>query len=199
MKVLNVSFWIFTLLLAMPTLMNGQAEAENERYHFVKAGAGFNTYQETAAGYYSATQNKSYYRRNEVQSPVYSLQWATSPKYESFSFGVNASYQSSTASLVSNSVNYGDYAIHHMVLMGKVSFFYLEKENYKMGASFLLGGGVDVSAFDPSFSEFDFTESYFHYQVDALNLTIGNSYGVELIGGYGALGYVRANLFVRFD
>lgn len=184
---------LFGLLLSFSSL----AQDEEKRVHEIRIGAGYSSYQEIPVAFESPG-GEQFIIANRNSSLVYYANWSTGPQYSGFRVGFDFGYERSDGDVSQSDDVVGAYYIHHATLMGLFGWDYYSSGKWRLGGNLLIGGGVDIGRFNPSLNELDYTQYDYHYQLDPVVIGYGGDFGIEVMAGYGARGYVRANLYYRF-
>ncbi|NVK26819.1 MAG: hypothetical protein HWE14_02180 [Flavobacteriia bacterium] len=179
----------------LSTYTFGQDEAK--RMHEIRIGAGYSSYQEIPV-VFSNPADEQFIIANRNSSLVYYADWSTGPENTGYRVGLDFGYERSDGDVTQSNEVVGAFYVHHITMMGMFAWDYYSSGNWRLGGNLLIGGGVDLGRFNPSLSDLDYSQYDFHYQIDPFVIGYGGDFGIEVMVGYGARGYVRTNLYYRF-
>ena len=191
------------IVIAFLLSMAVKAQEDSERPDIlVNVMLGYDSYQELPSAFQvDPNAAETYAVRNLAKSFVFSTGVSIAPKGMNFQYGFNLAYENGAADLEEGTDIYrGAYSVAHYTFLGHFKWDYWSTDDnvFSIGGGLYLGMGLDIGTFTEEVPDFSYSQADYHYQLDPINIRVGNSFGLEVSGGYGVLGYVRGGFFYRF-
>lgn len=187
---------VLVAIILISGLVHGQEES---RSWWVHLGAGYETYQLIPVGFSAQGSTVASHRvLNSRFSPAFTVNVNSEIPDSRLKVGVLLSYQRTLSDLRADTLIITDsYTVSHVTLMASLTWTYWENETFALIGGALVGGGFDHGTFTEEIPDFEYTDWDYHYQLEPIGFRWGNQYGLEVRGGYGALGYVRGSFFLQ--